>query len=347
MSQPHAPTLDRSEDSCPGLDVPAPRARRAWPPYELVDRDAIRAAEAKSRRLERLYHLTQEHAWDGRAVLGSLVDKHGPPGRDMDPGVREALKHTLAVLLWGELAAWTISADLALAIDDMDAKMAATGQVFDEARHFYVLRDYLVMLCDGDAVPPLGGLARKLLRDVIETQSLAKKLVGMQLLFETNAVVIFKRLSEAGVCPVLTELLPYFERDESRHVGLGVIYLPRLIARMSRTEAASVAAFQGRCLALLIAGGFTLRAHFDRLGLEGRLMATRVTTMQDDIVRQMVEAHGMGVVRAVLNPRGSSFGLRVLDFIHPEGGVAKVSRLHRTMHGAVMRTAKAIDRALA
>ena len=48
-----------------------------------------------------------------------------------------------SVLLWGELAAWSISADLALKLTDTDAKMAASSQVFDEARHFYVLRDYL------------------------------------------------------------------------------------------------------------------------------------------------------------------------------------------------------------
>jgi len=321
-------------------------SRHAWPPYELVDVPAIQAAEAKSRRLERLYHLTQEHAWDGKAVLGALVDKHGPPGRGMPADIREALAQTLTVLLWGELAAWTISADLALAIDDMDAKMAATGQVFDEARHFYVMRDYLLLLQDSGPVPPLGGLPRRLLRDVIETPSLAKKLVGMQLLFETNAVVIFRRLADTKHCPILTELLPYFERDESRHVGLGVIYLPRLVERMTRAEALGVAAFHARCLAMLIAGGFTLRPYFEALGLDQRLMATRVTTMQDDIVRQMVETHGHGIVRAILNPKASGIGPRVLDFIHPPEGIRNASLWHRRVHGGVSRVVGAVDRAL-
>ena len=34
----------------------------AWPPYELVDKAALSATRDKSRRLERLYHLTHEHA---------------------------------------------------------------------------------------------------------------------------------------------------------------------------------------------------------------------------------------------------------------------------------------------
>ncbi len=120
--------------------------KHAWPPYELVSAPAVAAAEAKSRKLERLYHLTQEHAWDGKAVLSGLVSKHGSPSLRMPAEIRESLAHLLAVLLWGELAAWTISADMALEIEDMDAKMAATAQVFDEARHFYVLRDYVLLL---------------------------------------------------------------------------------------------------------------------------------------------------------------------------------------------------------
>jgi GNAT superfamily N-acetyltransferase len=323
--------------------------KRTFPPYELVDPIAVTSADDKTRRLERLYHLTQTHAWDGKATLAALVDKHGPPGRGMDPEMRFALLNVLSVLLWGELAAWSISADLALEIDDVDAKMAATGQVFDEARHFTVMRDYVLMLAEGDGhpmpIPRLGGMARKLLMDVLNAKALAKKLLGMQLLFETNAVVIFRRLAEAEVCPILAEILPYFERDESRHVGLGVLYLPRLVEKMTRAEAASTASFQMRCIAMLIAGGLVLRPHFERLGLDQRLMATRVTMMQDDIVRQMVAAHGSGIARAILNPRASFIGPKILDLIHPPEGLGTRPSIHRAVHRGVTRAVVAVDRA--
>jgi hypothetical protein len=324
-----------------------------WPPYEMVDAGAIKAAEEKSRKLERLYHLTQEHAWDGKAVLGALVDKHGLPARAIPKETREALAHVLTVLLWGELAAWTISADLALEIEDMDAKMAATAQVFDEARHFYVMRDYVLLLTgspgpEGDitAMPRLGGLPRRLLLQVIDTPSLAKKLIGMQLLFETNAVVIFRRIAESNVCPILTELLPYFERDESRHVGLGVLYLPRLIERMTRAEAIGTTLFHARCLGMLIGGGLTLRPHFERLGLDQRLMTQRVTTMQDEVIRQMTKAHGRSVVRAVLNPKASGLGPKVVDFLHPPEGLAAAPAWHRAVHAGIRRVAGAVDRVI-
>ena len=316
---------------------------RSFPPYEMVERAAVDDAAVKTKRLERLYHLTQKHSWDGKGVFGALVDKYGPPGQGMPEEKRQALSRVMTILMWGELAAWNISADLALEIKDMDAKMAATAQVFDEARHFYVMRDYVMAL---GPVPPIGGIPQRLLRKVMEAPTLTTKLVGMQLLFETNAVVMFRRIGESGVCPILHELLPYFERDESRHVGLGVMYVPKLIAKMSRAEAKRTARFQVECILLLMAGGFALREDFALLGLDQRQMALRVSNMQDDVVRQMVEQHGKGVLRAVGSPR-AGFGPKILDFIHPPDGMDKAPPWLRSVHSGLSRTMRAVDRALA
>ena len=313
----------------------------AFPPYALLDARAVEDAADKTRRLERLYDMTRERACDGKAVLHELIEKHGPPGSGMDPELRASLSRVMTVLLWGELAAWNISADLALEIEDVDAKMAATAQVFDEARHFTVLAEYLEHL---GRAPTIGAIPRQLLRKVLGAPTLATKLIGMQLLFETNAVVIFRRVGESGMCPILTELLPYFERDESRHVGLGVLYVPKLIERMSSAEARRTARFQVECILLLMASGFTFREDFTRLDLEPRQMAERVTKMQDEVVRQMVDAHGKGVLRALMNPR-AGFGPKIVDWIHPEGGLDSVTPWHRGVHQGLTRALTRVDRA--
>ncbi len=225
---------------------------------------------------------------------------------------------------------------------DTDAKMAATAQVFDEARHFYVMRDYVMAL---GPVPPIGGLPRRLMKKVLDAPTLATKLVGMQLLFETNAVVMFRRIGESGVCPILTELLPYFERDESRHVGLGVMYIPRLVQNMKKAEARRTARFQFECIMLLMAGGFVVRDDFATLGLDQRQMAERVTRMQDDVIRQMTEHHGKGVLRAVLTPK-TKVGATIIDLIHPDGGIEHAPAWHQGLHRGVTTTFKALDRAL-
>ena len=85
---------------------------RDFPPYELLDGWELRAAD-KTHRLERLYHQTQARSWDPRAMLDELEKRHG--GIHVPEDKREALGHVFTVILWGELAAWNIAADLARA----------------------------------------------------------------------------------------------------------------------------------------------------------------------------------------------------------------------------------------
>ena len=73
--------------------------------------------------------------------------------------------------------------------------MAATGQVFDEARHFYTMRDYLLELdCE---VPPLDGYTHTVLTELLDTHRLVDKLLGMQLIVESIAVTLFRSVAKA------------------------------------------------------------------------------------------------------------------------------------------------------
>ena len=324
------------------------KAPAKWPPYRLMEDDIEAKARDRLDRLERLYHKGQNKVWDGRAVLSELIEKHGPP--KLPEEKRDAALQLLSILLWGELAAWAISADLAERIEDVEAKMAATSQAHDEARHFYVLRDYIKAL--GVEVPPLGGVARRLLLDILQTDSLVHKLIGMQLMVESNALSIFKGLAEAKLEPVLTELLPYYERDEARHVGLGVMYLPKLLANLSRLESARVRAFQLRIVGLLITGGLPLRDVFRTLGMEPRDMAARTVKLQDEILGQMKShsrAHGFDKVRGMggLVSPAKGLGPRVLDFVHPPGGVASAPPINRAILSIWTRGANWANRAWA
>jgi hypothetical protein len=295
----------------------APNKKPRWPPYELVEESLEEKTAAKMDRLERLYHVGQNQQWDGKKVLADLIAKHGPPR--LPPEKREATMKLLSVLLWGELAAWAISADLAEQIEDVEAKMAATSQAHDEARHFYVLRDYCRAL--GEPVPRLGGLGRTLLVSILETPSLVHKLLGMQLLAESNALALFRGLVDAGVEPVISELLPYYEKDEARHVGLGVLYLPRLLARQSQAQAAASMLFQVRSVLLIISAGLTMRPQLELLGFDLRKLASSTVKLQDEILREMWKTMGVkpGRLAGVVNPR-KGVGPKVLDFLHPPDG---------------------------
>jgi hypothetical protein len=135
------------------------------------------------------------------------------------------------MLMWGELGAWIVSAELAERLEDPDARMAASSQVFDEARHFYVLRDYLALL--HVPVPPLDPYFAIAVRTLLGSRDLTLKLFAMQILAEGSAQAIFDFLARSQVEPVLSEILPYIERDEARHVGLGILHLPARLDAMS------------------------------------------------------------------------------------------------------------------
>lgn len=257
--------------------------RTQFPPYELGDPDIVGLAEARTNTVARIYHKGHEQAWDGRAVLDELVARHG--GIQFPEAKREAFARVASVLLWGELAAWSISADLALKLEDTPAKMAASSQVFDEARHFYVLRDY--MWRAGIPIAKLGGWSRRLLVELLETDNLLYKVVGMQLLVESTAVVIFRTIAEAKLEPVLTDLLYYFERDEARHVGLGVLTLPDVLAGLSEREALRLWWFQTRMNLEMTMGGITLRHAWQELGIDEAKMNLQGFKYHTEILRRM------------------------------------------------------------
>ena len=260
------------------------KPRTQFPPYEYGDPSIVGLAQARTDTVARIYHKGHEQAWDGRTTLDELVAKHG--GKiDFPEDKKEAFGKIASVLLWGELAAWSISADLAVKLEDTPAKMAASSQVFDEARHFYVLRDYLWRA--GIPVQKLGGWSRTLLVELLETDNLLYKVVGMQLLVESTAVVMFRTIAEAKLEPVLTELLYYFERDEARHVGLGVLTLPEVLEGLSDREALALWWFQTRMQLEMIASGMTINPSFVELGIDPAEMNLQGFKYHNEIIKRM------------------------------------------------------------
>ena len=140
-------------------------------------------------KLDKVYHKGQDKIWNGKEVLDSLFEKHG--NLDLDPEHSLALKNILSIIFWGEYVAWNVASDLSSELDDFGAKMAAVSQAHDEARHFYVMGDYLKKRLDfrPDTIMPA---AFRVLNSVGKTDNVAKKLLGMQLMVEPIAITIFR-----------------------------------------------------------------------------------------------------------------------------------------------------------
>ncbi len=248
-------------------------------PYGMFDISYSDAEARRARRMESIYHVGQARIWDGRQVLTDLIGKHGKPS--VPPEKRKALAKVFAIIMWGELAAWKISAQLADALVPLEAKLAAASQVHDEARHFYVMHDYLEAL--GETPEPMEYWSQRVLEMTLGTADLVKKLVGMQLTVETIALVIFQRVRELEVEPVLTDLLPYYERDEARHVGLGVQLVPQMLNQASIPRLVDVAFFQLDLLVTTLVALKTIEPHLMELGVDPRSMLGLAFRKQADI----------------------------------------------------------------
>ena len=247
--------------------------------------------------LENIYHRGQDKIWDGRFVLKSLVTKHGGI-QELPPEKKRALQNIFAVILKGEDVAWRISLQLAESVKSIEARMAATSQAHDEARHFYVMRDYLELT--GYVPRPVPRPVSQALDMVANTKSLAKKLLGMQLMVEPVALTIFQEVRRTCPEPVLAELLEYFERDEARHVALGVYYLPAVVENLSTLELISLITWQLRVFMLELQGLRELKSDFELLGLDPKELFELAEKKQLSAMQDFVAE--LGISRRVWEP---------------------------------------------
>lgn len=290
-------------------------------PYGMFERPWQQEHLRSARILERVYHKGQDKAWEGKKVLADLVEQHG--GVSLAPDKAKAVQRLFAVILWGELAAWKVAAQLALELEPLEAKLAATSQAHDEARHFYVMHDYLQLL--GYEPEPLPAVASGILERVLGAKDLTRKLLGMQLMVEPMALTIFQTFRESRIEPVLADLLLLYERDEARHVAIGVHYLPARIQAMTPWQAASMWRWQLSLLDLEFRALTEMAKDFEVLGVDPRQLFQLGTAKTALAIRMMAEQLGtdlpiIKVFRRYFDcrmelayPRSSSTRQRVAD----------------------------------
>jgi hypothetical protein len=96
--------------------------------------------------------------------------------------------------------------------------------------------------------------------------------------------------------------MPLYERDEARHVGLGVQHCPSLVKDMSRAEQARLVAFQGRMfITALVSLKRTVPA-LETLGIDPRQVAEAGRAMFDRITADLIRENGGTAVSAVAGP---------------------------------------------
>jgi len=139
----------------------------------------------------------------------------------------------LSQFLHGEQGALLVCGQLVDAVPDLDAKMNAAAQVFDEARHVEGFRKYITKL---DRIYPIDPTLEKLLTAIMKNERWEPKYVGMQIVAEGLAIAAFRFMQRETKDDLLKELLEYIMKDESRHVGFGMLALRDAVRKLHGKE---------------------------------------------------------------------------------------------------------------
>ena len=216
--------------------------------YDTIDRDDFipfidvnRYAE-RSPDFDAIISATADHFWDPldpayidfAIPFDATAEYMMPPERlqEFRAGVVQALDQErkfglssrithwlLSSILHGEQAALSLSAGLCSLLNDPGAQEYAANQAREEARHVTAFARYIEVRW-GEPLP-IGQVLGDTLTELVTTDIVWKKLVGMQMLLEGLAMGAFANLHAHANDPVLRRLVQLTMTDEAFHHKFG------------------------------------------------------------------------------------------------------------------------------
>jgi rubrerythrin len=239
-------------------------------------------------RLERLFEQAKKDFWND----STAIDWSQPIS--LDPDERKAMAKILSLIYYGERAALEVSAQLVPLVDDEQAKFVLACQVIEEAKHVSAFRRLLKKL---DEIHPVNFWVKRVLVDLVETKHASYKLVGMQLIVENIANQLFHIIHEHVHDPLIRKVLEFVGRDEKKHTGLAVLYLPRVLERVGFVESHFLWAKQIYWTFCVSQAIWDHRREARLLGIDIQQGLKRGIAAQDHLVEQM------GIRRGIFKSR--------------------------------------------
>ncbi|MFM7125822.1 MAG: ferritin-like domain-containing protein [Actinomycetota bacterium] len=170
--------------------------------------------------------LTADH------YVGTPAEKWGD--KEWTDFAIEQRRWSLSQFMHGEQGALLCTAKITETVPWYDAKLYASTQVVDEARHVEVFARYLEEKLGGGY--QINSHLRMLLDDIINDSRWDMTYLGMQVMVEGLALAAFGNMYQMVSEPLLKQLLRYVMSDEARHVAFGVLSLQEAYSEMSDKE---------------------------------------------------------------------------------------------------------------
>jgi hypothetical protein len=147
---------------------------------------------------------------------------------------RHMTSYILSNFLHGEQGALLATSQIVASAPTTDAKLYASAQVFDEARHVEAYDRYLTTKVE--LIYPPSKHLKQLLDTVLTDSRWDFKFLGMQILVEGVALGAFGLIHQTAQEPLIKRITHMIMQDEARHVAFGVMSLRGHYEGMAESE---------------------------------------------------------------------------------------------------------------
>jgi para-aminobenzoate N-oxygenase AurF len=196
---------------------------------------------------------------------------------------RRGLGRMLNILQVGESVAQDVCAKIALGVREEDYRNHAVAQAMDEARHHLAYRRFIEKM--NEEIEDIDFGTEMMFDTLLASNDPLTLIATEQFFLESLAMNIFESIQRHARHPLLRDIITLITRDESRHMGFGILYVAEW---MRQHELDEQVAFAGRWL------GQILSVVSDQ---PGPLMAARLVQRLQEIGVDNADQLGGAILR--------------------------------------------------
>ncbi|HEY2387711.1 MAG TPA: ferritin-like domain-containing protein [Candidatus Binatia bacterium] len=166
------------------------------------------------------------HGWGAFGKTGTFLSL---PEHAKNHATRRAVGRMLNILQVGESVAQNVCAKLVLLLHEEDYRNHAAAQAMDEARHHLAYRRFIDRM--QEQVEDIDSGTEMMFDALLASNDALEIIATEQFFLESFAMSIFEALRDSATHPLLRRIIELITRDESRHMGFGVLYLAEWLRR--------------------------------------------------------------------------------------------------------------------
>ena len=148
---------------------------------------------------------------------------------------RRGLGRILNILQVGESVAQDVCAKIALRVREEDYRNHAVAQAMDEARHHLAYRRFIEKM--NDEIEDIDVGTEMMFDSLLASDDPLTLIATEQFFLESLAMGIFEGIQRHARHPLLRDIITLITRDESRHMGFGVLYVAEWMRRHTSRRA--------------------------------------------------------------------------------------------------------------